>query len=143
MSQLEKGSRQDLFMSKLPTKKQILDWISDNPKKSNNREISKAFGIKGAMRIELKRILKGLAQEGKIEKKKKSFDDPNQLSPVSILQMMAITSDGDLFARPADWQGSQPEPIVLMVHSSSDPALGYGDRVLAKTSVVHGEKHQY
>ena len=27
-------------MSKLPTKKQILDWISDNPKKSNNREIS-------------------------------------------------------------------------------------------------------
>ena len=48
-------------MSKLPTKKQILDWISENPKKSNKRETSKAFGIKGAMRIELKRILKELA----------------------------------------------------------------------------------
>ena len=71
MSQLEKGSRQDLFMSKLPTKKQILDWISENPKKSNKREISKAFGIKGAVRIELKRILKELAQEGKIEKRKR------------------------------------------------------------------------
>ena len=130
-------------MSKLPTKKQILDWIRENPKKSNKREISKAFGIKGAMRIELKRILKELAQEGKIEKKKKSFEDPNQLSPVSILQMMASTSDGDLFARPVDWQGSQPEPIVLMVHNSSDPALGYGDRVLAKTSLVYGEQHQY
>ena len=59
-------------MSKLPTKKQILDWIRENPKKSNKREISKAFGIKGAMRIELKRILKELAQEGKMEKKKKS-----------------------------------------------------------------------
>ena len=130
-------------MSKLPTKKQILDWIRENPKKSNKREISKAFGIKGAMRIELKRILKELAQEGKIEKKKKSFEDPNQLSAVCVLQMMANTSDGDLFARPVDWQGSQPEPIVLMVHRSSDPALGYGDRVLAKTSVVYGEQYQY
>ena len=48
-------------MSKLPTKKQILDWIKENPKKSNKREISKAFGIKGSMRIDLKRILKELA----------------------------------------------------------------------------------
>ena len=130
-------------MSKIPTKKQILDWIKENPKKSNKREISKAFGIKGSMRIELKRILKELALEGKIEKKKKSFEDPNQLSAVCVLQMMANTSDGDLFARPVDWQGSQPEPIVLMVHRSSDPALGYGDRVLAKTSVVYGEQYQY
>ena len=130
-------------MSKIPSKKQILDWIKENPKKSNKREISKAFGIKGSMRIELKRILKELALEGKIEKKKKSFEDPNQLSAVCVLQMMANTSDGDLFARPVDWQGSQPEPIVLMVHRSSDPALGYGDRVLAKTSVVYGEQYQY
>ena len=88
-------------MSKLPTKKQILDWIKENPKKSNKREISKAFGIKGSMRIDLKRILKELALEGKLEKKKRSFEDPNQLSAVCVLQMMASTSDGDLFARPA------------------------------------------
>ena len=130
-------------MSKLPTKKQILDWISDNPKKSNNREISKAFGIKGAKRIELKLILKELAQEGKIEKKKKSFEDSNQLSPVCILQMMASTSDGDLFARPVDWKGDEPEPIVLMVFRASDPALAYGDRVLAKVSIVQDEQYQY
>ncbi len=61
-------------MSKIPSKKQILDWIKENPKKSSKREISKAFGIKGSMRIELKRILKELALEGKIEKKKKSFE---------------------------------------------------------------------
>ena len=130
-------------MSKLPTKKQILDWIKENPKKSNKREIARAFGIKGSMRIELKRLLKELALEGKIEKNKKSFKDRNQLSAVSVLQVMASTSDGDLFARPVDWQGSQPEPIVMMVHHSSNPALGYGDRVLAKTSEVYGEQHQY
>ena len=56
-------------MSKLPTKKQILDWIRENPKKSNKREILRAFGIKGAKRTELKQILRELAQEGKMEKK--------------------------------------------------------------------------
>ena len=54
-------------MSKIPSKKQILDWIKENPKKSNKREISKAFGIKGSMRIELKRLFNELAHEGKIE----------------------------------------------------------------------------
>ena len=130
-------------MSKLPTKKQIQDWIKDNPKKSSKREIAKAFGIKGSMRVELKRVLKELTLSGEIDKNKKSFKNPNQLPSVCILQMMASTSDGDLFARPVDWKGDEPEPIVLMVFRASDPALAYGDRVLAKVSIVHDEQYQY
>ena len=130
-------------MSKLPTKKQILDWIKDNPKKSSKREIAKAFRIKGSMRVELKQVLKELTLSGEIDKNKKSFKNPNQLPSVCILQMMASTSDGDLFARPVDWKGDVPEPIVLMVFRSSDPALAYGDRVLAKVSIVQDEQYQY
>ena len=130
-------------MSKLPTKKQIQDWIKDNPKKSSKREIAKAFGIKGSMRVELKRVLKELTLSGEIDKNKKSFKNPNQLPSVCILQMMASTSDGDLFARPVDWKGDEPEPIVLMVFRASDPALAYGDRVLAKVSIVQDEQYQY
>ena len=130
-------------MSKLPTKKQILDWIKDNPKKSSKREIAKAFRIKGSMRVELKQVLKELTLSGEIDRNKKPFKNPNQLPSVCILQMMASTSDGDLFARPVDWKGDVPEPIVLMVFRSSDPALAYGDRVLAKVSIVHDEQYQY
>ena len=130
-------------MSKLPTKKQILDWIKDNPKKSSKREIAKAFRIKGSMRVELKQVLKELTLRGEIDKNKKSFKNPNQLPSVCILQMMASTSDGDLFARPVDWIGVEPEPIVLLVFRASDPALAYGDRVLAKVSIVHDEQYQY
>ena len=129
--------------SKLPTKKQIQDWIKDNPKKSSKREIAKAFGIKGSMRVELKKVLKELTLSGEIDKNKKSFKNPNQLPSVCILQMMASTSDGDLFARPVDWKGDEPEPIVLMVFRASDPALAYGDRVLAKVSIVQDEQYQY
>ena len=45
-------------MNKLPSKKDILDWISNNPTLTAKRDIAKAFGIKGADRIELKKILR-------------------------------------------------------------------------------------
>ena len=47
-------------MARIPSKEDILTWISDNPTKASKRDISKAFGIKGAAKIDLKRLLKEL-----------------------------------------------------------------------------------
>ena len=47
-------------MARIPSKQDILDWISDNPGAAAKRDIAKAFGLKGAERIELKRMLKEL-----------------------------------------------------------------------------------
>jgi len=48
----------------MPSKVEILQWISDNPTLTSKRDIAKAFGIKGAARIDLKRILRELEDEG-------------------------------------------------------------------------------
>ncbi|WP_321830720.1 ribonuclease R [Thalassovita sp.] len=130
-------------MSKLPTKPEILEWISDNPTLTSKRDIAKAFGIKGAARIDLKRMLKELEAEGHLEKRKKTFRDPDKLPPVSVIQITEADSDGDLFARPMEWQGEGAEPKILMVLRASDPALGAGDRILGRLSEVKGEAHQY
>ncbi|MGR3443085.1 MAG: ribonuclease R [Thalassococcus profundi] len=130
-------------MSKLPTKSEILDWIADNPTLSAKRDITKAFGIKGAARIDLKRQLKELETEGHLEKRKKTYRDPDRLPPVSVLEVKAPTPDGDLFARPMEWHGEGVEPIVLIVPRASDPALGQGDRILARLQVVQEEDHNY
>ncbi len=130
-------------MSKLPTKADILEWISANPTLTAKRDIAKAFGIKGAARIDLKRLLKELEAEGHLEKRKKTYRDPDRLPPVSVLQVKQPTPDGDLFARPLEWHGEGVEPIVLIVPRASDPALGEGDRILARMQVVHEEDHNY
>ncbi|WP_283644360.1 ribonuclease R [Marinovum algicola] len=130
-------------MSQLPTKPQILDWIAANPTLTAKRDIAKAFGIKGAARIDLKRLLKELEAEGHLEKRKKTYRDPDRLPPVSVLQVKAPTPDGDLFAKPLEWHGEGVEPIVLVVPRASDPALGEGDRILARLQVVHEEDHNY
>ncbi|WP_170383863.1 ribonuclease R [Ruegeria atlantica] len=130
-------------MTRIPTKQEVLDWISANPTLTSKRDIAKAFGIKGADRIDLKRILKELEAEGHLEKRKRSYRDPDRLPPVSVLQVKAPNEDGDLFARPLEWHGEGVEPIVLIVARASDPALGEGDRILARLTVVHEEDHNY
>ncbi len=130
-------------MSQMPSKDEILQWISDNPTLTSKRDIAKAFGIKGAARIDLKRILKELEEEGHLEKRKKTYRDPDRLPPVSVLQVSGQTSDGELLARPLEWQGEGVEPVVLLLPRASDPALGEGDRILARLQDVKGEDHHY
>ncbi|NRB03578.1 MAG: ribonuclease R [Rhodobacteraceae bacterium] len=130
-------------MSQLPTKSQILEWITENPTQTAKRDIAKAFGIKGAARIDLKRMLKELEEEGHLAKRKKSYRDPDRLPPVSVLEVVGPDADGDLYARPMEWQGEGPEPGILLVLRATDPALGAGDRLLARLTLVQGEPHAY
>ncbi|MBO9450540.1 ribonuclease R [Tropicibacter sp. R16_0] len=130
-------------MTRIPTKEEILDWISANPTLTSKRDIAKAFGIKGSDRIDLKRLLKELEAEGHLEKRKRSYSDPDRLPPVSVLQVKAPDENGDLFAKPMEWHGEGVEPVVLVIPRASDPALGEGDRILARLTVVHEEDHNY
>jgi len=130
-------------MSKLPTKDEILNWISENPTLSAKRDIAKAFGIKGAARIDLKQMLKELEADGHLAKRKKTYRDPDKLPPVSVLQVLPPDGDGDLFAKPLEWHGEGPEPVVLVLPRDSDAALGGGDRILARLTEVKGEDYHY
>ena len=130
-------------MTRIPTKDEILQWISENPTQTSKRDIARAFGIKGAARIDLKRILKELEADGHLEKRKKTYRDPDKLPPVSVLEMLAPGGDGDLFAKPLEWHGDGDAPVVLFVPKASDPAMGAGDRILARLTEVKGEDHDY
>ncbi|MEP3919054.1 ribonuclease R [Ascidiaceihabitans sp.] len=130
-------------MTRIPTKPEILDWITANPTLTSKRDISKAFGIKGAARIDLKRLLKELEAEGHLEKRKKTYSDPDRLPPVSVLLVTAPDNNGDLFAKPMEWQGTGVEPVVLLITRASDPALGEGDRILARLTQVKADDHHY
>ncbi len=130
-------------MNHIPSKQDILAWIADHPGETSKREIAKAFGIKGAARIDLKRILKELETEGHIDKRRKKYRDPNKLPPISALQVTGPDGSGDLFAKPLEWFGDTAEPKVLVLLQSGRPALGSGDRILARLTEVEGEAHNY
>lgn len=130
-------------MAKLPNKTEILEWVSNNPSQTSKRDIAKAFGIKGADRIDLKRMLKELEAEGHLEKRRKTYRDPDKLPPVSVLMVIGPDSDGDLLAKPLEWQGEGAMPRVLIIPRTSDPALGKGDRILARLTEVQSDAFEY
>ena len=130
-------------MAQIPTKQQILDWVAEHPDATSKRDIAKAFGIKGAERIELKRLLKELEAEGRFERRRKHYHDHEKLPPVTVLRLEAPDAQGDLFARPLEWQGEAPEPRILYRPREADPALGPGERILARLIEVQGEDHDY
>ncbi len=130
-------------MTRIPSKEDILAWVSDNPSKASKRDIARAFGVRGADRVDLKRQLKELEADGQLAKRRKTYRDPGHLPPVSVLQVDRVDTDGELLALPLEWQGSGQAPVILVAQGSGDPALAPGDRILARLEEVKGESHAY
>jgi ribonuclease R len=128
-------------MTRIPSKDEILAWISDNPTLSAKRDIARAFGIKGAARIDLKRALREMEEAGLLAKRERSYRDPERLPPVSVVQVTGPDGQGDLWAKPLEWSGEGTEPRILMIPRDGDPALGAGDRVLARLTEVEDGRY--
>jgi ribonuclease R len=130
-------------MNQLPSKTDILQWIQDNPGQGAKRDIARAFGLKGAAKVELKRILRELEDDGALEKRRRNYRDIETLPPVSILAILPPDASGDQFARPLEWGGTGPEPRILFVPRKGDAPLAEGDRILARLTQVTADDHSY
>ena len=131
-------------MDHIPTKAALLAWIDENPTLTAKRDIAKAFGIKGSSaRIALKAMLRDLASEGAVVKKRRTFSDAAKLPPVSVLQIIGPDAQGDLFASPAEWAGKSPAPRILVLTGAGDPALGAGDHILARLTESGEADHSH
>jgi len=122
---------------KLPGKADILAFIQAAQEKVGKREIARAFGIKGADRIELKRLLAELVSEGHLAGNRRHLQEKGKLPAVAGLEITRRDSQGDLLALPLDWAAEDgPPPLVLVLPPKRardfEPALGVGDRVLAR-----------
>ena len=128
-------------MPSLPSKADILAFIGKQPGKVGTREIARAFGLKNAMRAELKRMLRELATEGEVESKRKKLHRPGTLPSTVLADVIACDSDGDLIATPDEWDeeahGLAPR-IRIHVPRKTRPgdAAGIGDRVLLNIEQV-------
>ena len=130
-------------MNQLPTKDQIRQWIAENPAQGTKRDIAKAFNIKGAGRIELKRILHELEDEGGVVRTRRAYREEGSLPPVTLLTVLEPDEAGDLFLKPMEWTGEDAPPRILFIPKKGDPALGAGDRILARLAKVDLDDYAY
>lgn len=123
----------------LPTREEILKFIEENPDRAGKRELAKAFNIKGDARVYLKDLLRELADEGLVEKRARKLSRAGTLPPIAVLSVTGRDNDGGLVARPSEWdEAEHGKPPVVAIRrtrlnkSENGPAVGVGDRVLAK-----------
>ena len=127
-----------------PTKDEILAFISSSKGKVDKREIARYFSLNPANKMLLKKVLKDLAVEGTVERKRGGLHSAGALPPVIVADILSRTPDGDLIAVPAEWDESrgQPPKILLMAPRKSrddTAAPGLYDRVLMRVEPVDDE----
>ncbi len=133
----------------LPSREEIIAFIAREREtageraapKIGKREVARAFNLKGADRVGLKRVLRDLEAEGAIERRRKSLTRPGALDPVVLAEVFTRDRDGDLLAKPVDWDASRGEAptIVLLMPRRPRPGTptpGLGDRALIRTEAI-------
>ncbi|MCB2061278.1 MAG: RNB domain-containing ribonuclease, partial [Novosphingobium sp.] len=119
----------------LPTRQQVLDFIKESPTPAGKREIARAFGLKGQEKIQLKALLRDMADEGLIDGRKTAYHEMGGLPKVTVLRVVDI-DDGEAIAIPDNWapEDATPPPRLRLVEKKGrGSALKKGDRVLART----------
>jgi ribonuclease R len=131
----------------LPTRDQILEFITTSDVPAGKREIAKAFGLHGPDKIMLKTLLKDMADEGLIDSAPgRAFHKIGGVPKVTVMRVVDIDGDS-VIATPENWQAEGvPPPRLRVIERGKRSAMGVGDRFLGRTEergaghVVHPMK---
>ncbi|MFL6745987.1 MAG: ribonuclease R [Sphingomicrobium sp.] len=117
----------------LPSRKQVLDFIASSDQPAGKREIARAFGLSGQDKIDLKRLLNDMADEGLIDHSRgRAFHQAGGVPKVTVLRVSQVDDSGHVFAVPEQWHAETPPPRLRLLERGKS-ALGIGDRVLSRT----------
>ncbi len=128
----------------LPSREAVRDFIRRSAGRVGKREVEREFRLGPEHRVALRGLLKSLAGDGVIAPAgHRRFAPPGRLPDATVVQVTGTDPDGDPIARPVDWDGDGPPPMVLMAPERRDtPALAPGERVLAKLRPIGGNKYE-
>jgi ribonuclease R len=121
-----------------------LTFIRESPIPVGKREIARAFRITGPERIQLKIMLKELERDGTLGRSPgRRFGPPGRLPEVTVVEVTGTDQDGEVLARPTAWEGAGPPPRIYMAPDRrGTPAIGPGDRVLARLKHIGADKYE-
>ena len=128
----------------LPSKDDLLAFVSSQSGKVGTREIARAFGLKNADRAALKDMLRELTDDGRLERRRKKLHHAGALPAVVIADITGRDADGELIAVPTEWDseahGEAPKIRILVPRKARPGEIaGVGDRALIKTEETDDE----
>ena len=128
----------------LPSKADILAFIRERPRQGRHARNRPRLRSEERARAELKRMLRELADEGAIEKRRKKLHHPGALPSTMLADVTGRDADGDLLATPDEWDEEAHGPAPkIRIHTPRKArpgeAAGIGDRVLLRVEETDEE----
>jgi ribonuclease R len=131
------ANERPMKQSHLPSREELLAFIREHAGKVGTREIARAFGAKNADRAELKRMLRELADEGQVERRRKRLHHGGTLPSVVLADITGRDADGEFLARPTEWdeEAHGAAPVIRVAtprRARPGETAGVGDRALLR-----------
>ena len=132
----------------LPSRDQLVAFINSQTGKVGTREIARAFGLRNAERAELKRLLRELEDNGKVERRRGKLNTAGRLPATVLADITSRDRDGEFIAIPTEWdEATQGEPPRIHIRIGRRPkageAAGIGDRALLRVDLTTGDEAGY
>jgi ribonuclease R len=125
----------------LPSKEELVAFIASQPGKVGTREIARSFGLKNQDRVALKRLLRELGDEGRLERRHKKLHPAGALPSTVLADITERDADGEFIAVPTEWdEEAHGAPPKIRIHVPRRPrpgeAAGIGDRALLRIEEI-------
>jgi ribonuclease R len=122
-------------------KDRLLALLAENPGVTK-RDLARLTGLKGSDRIHLKKLLKELEREGAISgRARRGFTKHGELPEMTVIEVTGTDADGELLARPLNWEAEEEPPAIHVMPPREGVALAQGNRVLARLE-KRGESYE-
>ncbi len=127
-----------------PSRDEVLKFIEDTPGRVGKREIARAFNLDIDQKMQLKKLLKEMKEDGQVQRGPgHKFAEPGSLPPVGVVVIIGPDTDGEIRAKPMTWdQEGAPPAIYMAPERRGSPALAPGDRVLARLNRSEDQSYE-
>ncbi|OPB31623.1 ribonuclease R [Bartonella sp. AR 15-3] len=134
---MAKSEKKKYFQSsnikQLPSKSEILSFITNNPSQSSKQKVAKAFNLNSTSHMWLKDILRDLKDNYAIPQKRKNLIIKKALPSITLAKVSAFDKDGNFIAEPLEWPNdTKPNIFVSSSYRIKGVSISIGDHVLIK-----------
>ena len=119
------------------TRERVLEALSKAGGAAQKRDLARILDIGPDQKKELRRVLRGLEEDGALGRTgKKRYADAHKLPESGVMEIVDRDADGELLARLRGPDGLFGPPVRLAPGEArvgkGEPAIGVGDRVQAR-----------
>ncbi|HYD18931.1 MAG TPA: ribonuclease R [Patescibacteria group bacterium] len=127
----------------LPSKDELRKIIAESTVPVHKRDLARQLGLQGQEKMQLRKLLRELTEEGAVEKdNRKSYKPAGVLPDRMLIEVTGTDIDGELRGVPVDWSGPGAPPVIYVMGPKTGDVLEIGSKILARVRRISESEYE-